>query len=368
MSKAPQRNLKRRPQQPRRKPAKQAGLLDKAVAAIPVSEETLRKTTGWGMFAGACAVLLAMAAWLGIPGMVGVAVAEGVGRAGFQVNKIEITGLNRMDRMQVYAIATDQQSRAMPLVDLGRVRERLLDFGWIADARVSRRLPDTLMIDIVERKPAAIWQNQGQLMLIDAGGKILEPVDAGAMPPLPLVIGDGANAQEPAYQMLMQAAPALKPLVKAATWVGDRRWDLTFSSGERLSLPEGERASARALGKFAELDGRDRLLGKNYLRFDMRDPSRMVVRMANQPEPQAVRTGLVAVPAETPKVVASAGDLPASAAAPKVDSPKKVEVARKAETPTKKAETVKKPEPAKPASAAKKDSAKKKDAAKKDKG
>ena len=47
----------------------------------------------------------------------------------------------------------------MPLVDLGDTRERLLEFGWIHEARVSRRLPDTLVIDIIERQPAAIWQN-----------------------------------------------------------------------------------------------------------------------------------------------------------------------------------------------------------------
>ena len=42
------------------------------------------------------------------------------------------------------------------------------------------------------------------------------------MPDLPLVIGPGANVQEPAWQTLMAAAPALKPRIKAATWVGNR--------------------------------------------------------------------------------------------------------------------------------------------------
>lgn len=293
MSRAPaRRSLKRRPQQHRR-PAKKIGLLDRTVAAIPLSEETLRRWTGWGMFAAALGVLLAMATWLGIPGAVGAAAAEGVGRAGFRVEQIEITGLNRMDRLSVYAVATDQQSRAMPLVDLRRVRDRLLDYGWIADARVSRRLPNTLAIDIVEREPAAIWQSQGQLMLIDAAGKILEPVDPQAMPPLPLVIGDGANAQEPAYQTLISAAPALKPRVRAATWVGDRRWDLTFASGERLMLPEGAAPAARALVKFAELDARDRLLGRGYLRFDMRNADRMVVLPAKGDNRPAAQTAAV---------------------------------------------------------------------------
>lgn len=280
MSRAPaQRSLKRRPQQGRGRPPRRVGLMDRAVAALPVGEETLRRAVGWAMFAAACAVLVAMASFLGIPGMIGGALAEGVGRAGFRVEQIEVTGLRRMERMSVYAVALDQRSRAMPLIDLAEVRGRLLDYPWIADARVSRRLPDTLVIDIVERQPVAIWQNQGQLMLIDADGRPLEPVSPDAMPSLPLVIGEGANEQEPAYRTLMQAAPALKPLVKAATWVGDRRWDLLFASGERLALPEGELAAAKALAKFGEIDARDRLLGRGYLKFDMRDPAKLVLRM-----------------------------------------------------------------------------------------
>ncbi|WP_326524761.1 cell division protein FtsQ/DivIB [Sphingomonas sp.] len=281
MSRAPaKRTLKRRPQPARgRAPAKKIGLMDRAVAVLPVSETTLRKAAGWGMFGAACAVLIVMASYLGIPGMAGTALAEGVGRAGFRVEQIEVTGANRMDRMTVYAVALDQRSRAMPLIDLATVRDRLLDYPWIADARVSRRLPDTLAIDIVERVPVAIWQNHGQLMLIDVTGKPLEPVSPEAMPPLPLVIGDGANEREPDYQRLMQVAPALKSQVKAATWIGDRRWDILFASGEKLSLPEGERLAAQALTKFAELDRRDRLLGRGYVSFDLRDPAKLVLRL-----------------------------------------------------------------------------------------
>lgn len=283
MSRAPaKRTLKRRPQtagRGGRKPVKKVGLLDRAVAAIPVSEQTLRKATGWSMFAAAIAVLLVMAAWLGIPGTIGTALAETVGRAGLKVDRIEVTGTNRMDRMTIYAVALDQRSRAMPLIDLEGVRNRLLDYPWVADARVSRRLPDMLVIDIVEREPVAIWQNHGQLMLIDVTGKPLEPVSPDALPPLPLVIGDGANEREPQYQTLLNAAPQFKRVVKAATWVGDRRWDLLFASGEKLSLPEGEEAAAKALAKFAQLDARDRLLGRGYLSFDLRDPTRMVLRL-----------------------------------------------------------------------------------------
>jgi cell division protein FtsQ len=98
------------------------------------------------------------------------------------------------------------------------------------------------------------------------------------MPDLPLVIGPGADRQEPAYQTLMTIAPALKPKVRAATWVGNRRWDLLFDTGETLSLPEGTDEAAKALRLFAERDGTLRLLGRGWLKFDMRNPDRMVMR------------------------------------------------------------------------------------------
>lgn len=274
------RTLKRSPQRrsapTRRRP--RTSVLDRAIAMLPISEATLGRIATWSIVGATCAAALAVAAWFGVPGMIGVAVAEGVGRAGFRVAQIEVTGLKRMDRMSVYAVALDQQSRAMPLVNLEGVRQKLLQYGWIADAHVSRRLPDTLLVHVVERKPVAVWQDQGELSLIAADGVWLEPVKADAMPDLPLVIGARANEQEPAYQQLLSAAPALRPQVKAATWIGNRRWNLMFETGETLSLPEGEAEARRALVKFAELDGARPLLGKGWLKFDMRDPAKLVAR------------------------------------------------------------------------------------------
>jgi cell division protein FtsQ len=272
---------------------KEPNVLDLAISALPLSDATLHRVTVWGLTGIAVASLLGVATLFGVPGVIGTALAETVGRAGFRVEQVEVTGIKHADKMAVYNYTLDQKSQAMPLVDLEEVRGKLMSIGWVADARVSRRLPDTLMVHIVERQAAAVWQHQGQLMLIDAEGVLLEPVSAEAMPDLPLVIGDGAYAQQPAYQRLLDAAPALKPLVKAATWIGNRRWDLSFNTGERLALPEGEADAAKALKKFAELDGADRLLGRGYLRFDMRDPTRLVVRMPGQVVRKEIQTASV---------------------------------------------------------------------------
>ena len=266
----------RRPTPRKRQPVKKVSMLDRLVAALPVSEATLHRIATWTITGAGIAVALVAASWLGVPGMIGGAVAEGASRAGFRVEQIEITGLHRMDRMSVYAVALDQKSTAMTQLDLEAVRQKLLRYGWIQDAHVSRRLPDTLLIDIVERTPAAVWQDNGQLTLIDRDGVLLEPVKKEAMPELPLVIGPGADREEPEYQALLDAAPALRPRIKAATWIGNRRWDLTFDSGETLALPEEDARSA--LVSFAEMNTGRPLLGKGWLRFDLRDPAKLVAR------------------------------------------------------------------------------------------
>ena len=47
---------------------------------------------------------------------------------------------------------------------------------------MSRRFPDTLVIDIVERKPAALWQDEDRLTLIDAEGVVLDRVPVATCP------------------------------------------------------------------------------------------------------------------------------------------------------------------------------------------
>lgn len=258
---------------------KKVSTWSKLTNAMPFTQDTVDRFVGRAMVGMIGVATLGVVILSGVPGYVGTAAANMVGRAGFEVKRVEVTGIDRMERLTVYAVALDQHSMAMPLVDLEKVRSQLLQYGWIEDARVSRRLPDTLVVDIVERKPAAIWQHNQQLSLIDAHGVVLEAVQVNAMPDLPLLIGKDANREATALSNLLDRAPSLKPMLAAATWVGGRRWDLRFQSGETLALPEGEEIAGKSLIRFARMDGTQRLLGRGYARFDMRDPTKFVARI-----------------------------------------------------------------------------------------
>ena len=274
------------PRRPARSPKKRRTVrtsrVDAIINALPISPQALQRVANWTIGLSLAGVLAVGAHATGVTQKVQEEWAQVVGRAGFQVKKVEVVGAERIDRLKVYDIALAQKDRSMAAVDLQDVRHDLMKYGWIKDARVSRRLPDTLVVDIVERTPAAIWQHNNRLSLIDDKGVVLEPVTVATMPDLPLVIGPRANQRSQDLARLLASASSLKELLAGATWVGNRRWDLRFRSGETLSLPEGEAEAKAALAKFAHMDGANRLLGRGILRFDMRDPARFVLRLPHE--------------------------------------------------------------------------------------
>ena len=275
-----------------KKPSK-VSVPKKIAKRLPVDQARANKVAGlvFGAFVLAIGAVVLVA--LDIPAKAERAAGTVVGHAGFRVSGYQIAGINRMDRKLVDAVVNDELTRAaeegasakapQALVDVSEIRRRLLNYGWVRDARVSRRLPDTLVIDIVERTPAALWQTEGRLALIDREGVVLDRVPVDKMPDLPLLIGAGANRQEEQLSRLMAAVPTLKPQLASANWVGGRRWDINFQSGETIVLPEGENAARIALTKFVKLDKESGLLGRGILRFDMRNPRQMTVRLRRQP-------------------------------------------------------------------------------------
>jgi cell division protein FtsQ len=283
-----------------RKPSKVA-VPKKIAKRLPVDQARANKVAGlvFGAFVLAIGIVVLVA--LDIPAKAERAAGAAVGHAGFRVSGYQISGINRMDRRLIDAVVNEELKRAadegssakapQALVDVAEIRRRLLGYGWVKDARVSHRLPDTLVIDIVERTPAALWQSDGRLALIDSTGIVLDRVPVDKMPDLPLLIGPGANRQEEQLARLMSAVPTLKPQLASASWVGGRRWDITFQSGETIVLPEGEEGARTALTKFVKLDKESGLLGRGILRFDMRKPGQMTVRLRRAPgEPIAPPT------------------------------------------------------------------------------
>jgi cell division protein FtsQ len=256
-----------------------SGFIDRAMGLLPFTEEQWSRIWLAMIIGTGVGVAFVIASLAGVPALAQAQVARIAADAGFTLQQVRVTGNQRMDEQQVYARAFANLDQPMPQVDVDKLRAELRALPWVKDARVSIQLPHTLAIDIVEREPHAVLEKADRLVLIDATGVELEPVSAAKAKGMLRLAGPGAGRQAKGLEALLAAAPALAPKVEAAEWVGNRRWNLTFKTGQLLALPEGEVESASALVKFARLDGQNRLLGGKVLAFDMRTPPRLYLRL-----------------------------------------------------------------------------------------
>jgi len=219
---------------------------------LPFTEEQLHKTFLVLILAGLAGLALLIASMAGLTLLVNDKIAQIAASSGFEVNSVDVRGTKHLNELKVYDQVLGERSRAMTQVDLAALRAKVMTLSWVEDARVSRQLPDRIVVDIVERTPHAVLRKPDRLVLIDATGHELEPVAQGKTKGMLLISGPGAQAEVEGLDTLLDAAPALRPQVVAAEWVGNRRWNLTFKSRQVLALPQGDDDSAKALIEFAK--------------------------------------------------------------------------------------------------------------------
>lgn len=196
---------------------------------------------------------------------------------GFKVGDILITGrhqISQNDLMEHLKIAQGTPIFDVPLL---QAQQSLAEIPWVEEASVSRRLPSTIVVDIRERKPVALWQYQKKISVIDVNGQPLTSDNVAAWQDLPLVVGEDAPRHVTEILELMNAEPDIAAQLASAVRVGDRRWDLRLKNGMLVKLPEQN--VGLALRQFAQQQTENRILDKQIVTIDLRIPEKFVVEM-----------------------------------------------------------------------------------------
>ncbi len=205
---------------------------------------------------------------------------ERVGRAtNMMVTDIQVEGRAMTPEGQLRAALGVAVGDPLLGFSLEDARARIERLTWVQHATVERRLPGTVVVQLVERRPFAVWQSAGRFVLIDRAGQPVaeqDPVkDAAAFSLLPLVVGPGAPEAAAALLDQLATLPALKSRVVAAVRVGERRWNLRLNSGADVLLPEGFELAA--MNRLMELQAAQSVLDRPLQTLDLRAPDRLVV-------------------------------------------------------------------------------------------
>lgn len=108
-----------------------------------------------------------------------------------RINAVEINGGRQVSRQEVLARLHLPPASGLLTTDLARLRRSLESHPWIQHAEMRRVFPDTLVIDLQEREPAAVLRTGERDLLIGQDGGVITEVLPGTYEEFPVLTGIG---------------------------------------------------------------------------------------------------------------------------------------------------------------------------------
>ncbi|MEJ1161565.1 cell division protein FtsQ/DivIB [Prosthecomicrobium sp. N25] len=199
--------------------------------------------------------------------------------AGFAVSQIEIRGLAESDSTEIVDRIDVTETSSLLMLDAEKARSRIAEIPWLADVTVKKVYPAKIVVSLRERKPYALWQDDGRIKVVDQTGAVMSEVLQASHADLPLVVGQGANTRAAEAIALIKSAPSLRSKIRAAVLVAERRWNLVTVDGVEIRLPEEN--PAPALGEMAKLQETKKLLERDIDAVDLRTPDRLYIKLSD---------------------------------------------------------------------------------------
>lgn len=200
--------------------------------------------------------------------------------AGMGLSRITISGIAELGQREILNAAGITPLVSLPFLDVEAVRERVEAMPLVKEAAVRKLFPDELAIAIVERKPYALWQNQGEVFVVAVDGTVIDRMNDERFLGLPFVVGEGANERAKEFAALLSEAGPLRERIRAGILIGKRRWTLKLDNGLDVALPTDE--PAQALARLSQFEQGGRLLGRDIIAVDLRQSDRIVVRLTEE--------------------------------------------------------------------------------------
>ena len=209
--------------------------------------------------------------------------------AGLRVSDVLVTGRTQTRPDALLEAVAVRRDDPILGIDLTAARDRVIALPWVKEARIERRLPDTISVTLVERHPLALWQRDGRFTLVDQHGDVITDRGVERFRDLPIVIGDGAPSRASAALAMLAAEPELGSRVRALTWVGGRRWTVRLDGGIDVQLPESD--PGRAWTHLATLAREHGVLERDVVTIDLRIPDQLILRVTPDAQDRTTAPG-----------------------------------------------------------------------------
>jgi len=216
------------------------------------------------------------------------------------VREVLVVGSSHVGSREVAEVAGLDDSDNLLLVSPAGVEDKVAELPWVKRARVSRKLPGTVRVKIVERKPAVVLSLRNERWTLDAFGNVL--ADGAVSAKLPVVAA--ATVQEPEPGARVQVAEIQAAL---STWrslsrkVRRQVVAVLAPTPERITLSLGDGTQVR-VGAAENLDAKNEVLGVllKQLRAEQARATYIDIRVPSSPALSPLEEAAQPTPPPTP--------------------------------------------------------------------
>jgi cell division protein FtsQ len=173
------------------------------------------------------------------------------------VRQVRVTGTGFLSPAEVRQAAAVADQTPLLRVRPGEVAARVAALAPVAQARVRRDWPDTVVIEVVERTAVAAVPDREGFALVDAGGLRFRSVpERPADLPVVVVAGPGPDREATGAALAVLAAltPRLRAELAAVTVAGPAGIRLTLHSGRTVVWGDRHDSADKARVATALLD------------------------------------------------------------------------------------------------------------------
>jgi cell division protein FtsQ len=200
-----------------------------------------------------------------------------VAEAGFGISEIHLSGNSRVPPETILAALGMKPGESIFAAKLAQARARIMALDWIASADVVRRYPDSIFVNVVEKRPFALWQSptlgngKGGVAVVERSGGVITTLGVEKFARLPKLVGAGAPDVAADLVDAVMIHRAIAARLAAYEYVSERRWNLILNNGVVVKLPEaGWRKELDALEHLIVDSG---ILERDVTEIDLRSPT-----------------------------------------------------------------------------------------------
>jgi cell division septal protein FtsQ len=152
---------------PRRKPAAPQKKSQK-VSRSRISLQRIFYYARWAVKLGCAALIVLSIIWIGV---------KAYHSEIFRVGNIAVYGCRELNPRTVEQIVRDNIPANILDINLEQLKKTLEQVQWIKQVEIRRVLPSGLIIRVQERTPSVVLEMDGQLMIADSNGILLDKYD-----------------------------------------------------------------------------------------------------------------------------------------------------------------------------------------------